>query len=118
MFEAREAKRLVAVSATSMSVIANLEALKKVPCIEHPVQFEDSKIQVLIDSGNEVNAMTSIYMAQIGFIIKSIDVGAQKINGSTPKTNRMVTATFLVRNKKDWNRFFKEIFLLADTSMK
>ena len=44
------------------------EALDCVPCIHYPVQFRKdiTKIQALIDSGNEVNAMASAYAKKLG----------------------------------------------------
>ena len=48
---------------------ARKEALKRVPYIYYPVQFEgtnETQIQALIDSGSEVNAMTQAYTSRLG----------------------------------------------------
>lgn len=61
--------------------------------------------------------MTPAYAAQISFAVRSINVGVEKIDGSPLKTYEMTIATFSVQDKLGWNRFFKETFLLTDTSM-
>ncbi len=40
------------------------------------------KIQAFINSRDKVNAITSIYITKLGFIIQKIDIGTQKINYS------------------------------------
>ena len=65
---ASKAKKLISVLATSALVTsASKEApeviLDQVPCIDYPIQFRKDKetIWALINSGNEVNAMTPTY---------------------------------------------------------
>lgn len=72
----------------------------------------------MINSENEVNAITPVYIVKLDFIIQKTDIGTQKINGLFLVTYGIVLASFLVQNKfrKVW--FFEESFLLADTSMK
>ena len=76
--------------------------LDRVPCIHYPVQFRKDQgaiIQALIDSGSEVNAMTSAYARKLGLWTQRTDVGAQKIDGSLLKTYGMVIAAFQVKDK-------------------
>ncbi len=57
----RQAKKLVAVSATSTSTTDKKteEELERVPYIRYPVIFKDQdQIEALLDSGSEVNAMS------------------------------------------------------------
>ena len=46
----------------------NTLPLERVPCIHYPVQFrkDQAKVQTLIDSGSEVNAMTPAYASKLG----------------------------------------------------
>ena len=51
----------------------------RVPYIHYPVQFRKDKgatIQVLIDSGSKVNAITMVYAKQLNLQIQKTDVGA------------------------------------------
>lgn len=61
--------------------------------------------------------MIPAYMAQIGFIIRSTNVRALKINSSLLKIYEIVSARFLVQDKESRERFFDKTFLLADTSI-
>ena len=98
---------------------ASKEALERVSCIHYPVQFKDTDkapVQALIDSGSKVNAMHLSFVKQLGLPIRPIDVGAQKIDGSTLDTHGMVVAAFLVEDKANRVRFFEKTFLVANIS--
>ena len=88
-----------------------------VPCIFYPIWFKKNEVQALINSGSKVNAITPAYASKLGLQVRQIDVGAQKINGSTFETFGMVLASFPVEDKLGRARFFQETFLLADVSM-
>ena len=113
-------KKLVSVSATSTSTTgAREEALERVPCIHYPVQFKDTDkapVQALIDSGSEINAVHPFFVKQLGLSIRPINVGVQKIDGTTLDTHGMVVAAFSVVDKANRVRFFEETFLLANVS--
>ena len=101
MPKASKAKKLILVPAIFASVTpASKEApkviLDQVPCIHYPVQLcKDRKtIQVLINSGNEVNAMTSIYAKKLGLRTQKTDVGVQTIDGSSLNMFRMIITGF------------------------
>lgn len=70
--------------------------LKCISCIYHLVWLKkkQAKIQILLDSGSEVNTITLAYTAKLGFKVQSTNVEAQKINGSTFETFRMVLTSF------------------------
>ena len=93
-----KAKKLVSVLATSLSVTGtNKEVtLERVPCIHYPLRFQKdiASVRALVDSGNEVNAMTPTYTAKLGLKVRKTDIGAQKIDGSTLETFGMVLANF------------------------
>ena len=86
-----------------------LRVLDRVPCIYYSIQFRKDKyknILALLDSGNEVNAMTPAYTAYLGLQIGVNDVGAQKIEKSSLATYSMVIAAFQVVNKLGCSWFF------------
>ena len=99
---------------------AREEALECVSYIHYPVQFKKNKtlVQALIDVESEVNAMHLSFAKQLDLPIRPTDVGAQKIAGTTLNTSRMVVATFLVVDKANQIRFFKETFLVANVNPK
>ena len=126
MSQASQAKKLVSVLATLVSVTgAGEEAqevivLDRVPYIHYPVQFRKDKgatIWALINSGSKVNAMTPAYAKQLDLQVRKTDVGAQKIDSSLLRTFGMVIAGFQVEDKLGRARFFQESFLLAETSI-
>ena len=97
-----------------------VRALDKVYYIYYPVQFRKDKskdVLALLDSGSEVNTMTPAYATHLGFKVRVIDVGAQKIDGSLLATYGMVIAAFQVVDKLGCSWFFQETFLLANISM-
>ena len=117
-------KKLVLVLATSAPVTeASQEdvvvVLDWVPYICYPIWFKKSKVQVqaLFDFGNEVNAMTPGYVSKLGLKVRPTNVGAQKIDGFTLKTFRIVLASFQVEDTLGRARFFQETFLLTDLSI-
>ena len=69
----------------------------------------------MLDSGNEMNAMSSAYAKRLGLKTRKTNVGAQKIDGSALETFGMVIADFQVEDKSGRPRFFQETFLVADT---
>ena len=110
-----QAKKLVSVLATSVSVtgaskkVPKINVLDRVSCICYPVQFRKDKsmdVLALLNSGNEVNAITPAYLAHLGFKIRVTNVGAQKIDGSSLATYNMVIAAFQVVNKLGCFWFF------------
>ncbi len=89
------------------------EELEWVPCIRYSVTFKD-QTEALLDSGSKVNVMSQAFAQQLGLKIRKTNVGAQKIDGTTVETYRMVVSTFSVSDKDGTERFFEESFLLAD----
>ena len=93
--------------ATSLSVTKTSKeddvVMERVPCIHYPVQFRkeinETQVQALIDSGSEVNAIHPTFVKELGLLIRAIDVGVQKMNGTTLDTYEMVVAAFLVTDK-------------------
>lgn len=61
--------------------------------------------------------MTPVYASKQGLPVRHINIGAQKINGSSLKTFRIVLAGFQIEDKLKRARFFQETFLLADINI-
>lgn len=82
--------------------------LERIPCIHYPLCFkkDHAKIQALINSSSKVNAMAPAYMAKLGPKVRSINVEAQKINGSSFKTFGIVFISFQIKNKLGQARIF------------
>ena len=88
--------------ATSSSVTeANKEAQKvildQVLYIHYPMQFRKDKratIWALIDLNSKVNAITLVYIKQLGLQVRKTDVEAQKIDSSLLRTFGLVIAGF------------------------
>ena len=70
----------------------------------------------LLDLGSKVNAVYPAFAKALGFPIRPTDVEAQKIDGTTLVTYIIVVAVFLVKDKANQVRFFKETFLVANIS--
>ena len=95
--------------------------LNRVPCIHYLVQFrKDNRatIRALINLGSKVNVITPVYAKPLGLQVWKTDVGAQKIDGSLLRTFGIVIIGFQVEDKLNTARFFQELFLLAEISMK
>lgn len=54
---------------------------------------------------------------KLGVHIQKTNVFTQKIDDSKLKTFRIVIASFLMNNKDKKSRFFKESFILVDSSI-
>ncbi len=60
--------------------------------------------------------MSQAFGQQLGLNNRKTNVGAQKIDGTTLETYRMVVSTFSVSDKDGREWFFEESYLLADVS--
>ena len=82
--------------------------LEKIQCIHYPLCFRKSSadVEALLDLGSEVNAMTPAFASRLGLKTCHTDVRAQKIDGSILQTFGMVLASFQVKDKFGWARFF------------
>ena len=56
------------------------------------------------------------FAKRLGLVVQTTNVGAQKIDGTTFETYRMVVVVFSVTDQADKVRFFEEIFLVANVS--
>lgn len=94
-------------------IVAEKEAklaplLKYILCIHYLIRFkkDQGKVQSLIDTDNEVNIMILASAAKLDLKVQIIDVRAQKINGSSLPTYKIIIAGFQVLNKLDRACFF------------
>lgn len=60
--------------------------LERVLCIQYPIWFKKNKVQALLDSSSEVNAMTLACGLKLGLKVYSTNIGSQKRDSSTPQT--------------------------------
>ena len=96
-----QAKKLVLVLAISLSMTeASIrvkdQQLKYVLSIHYPVTFKKSQtaVQLLLDSGSNINAMTPVYAVVLGLRICSTDVETQKIDKSMFLNDDIMLANF------------------------
>ena len=71
----------------------------------------------MLDSNSKVNAMTLVFASKLGLKVRFTNVEAQKIDGSTLTTYKMVIATFQADNKFGRAQFVQKSFLVAKTSV-
>lgn len=67
--------------------------------------------------GSKINAISPTYVAKLILKVRHINIGAQKINGSTLKTFEIVLASFQVEDKLGRAWYFQKTFLLADINI-
>ena len=65
---------------------------------------------------SEVNAIYPIFAEKLGFVVRIINVSAQKIDGTTLETYGMVVAVFSMTDQANRVRFFEKTFLVANVS--
>ena len=107
------------------AILVSAKELEQVTCIQYPIAFPGGVTQdgsalgpvsALLDSGSEVNAMHPAFAERLGLVVRTTNVGAQKIDGTTFETYGMVVAAFSVTDQADRVRFFEETFLVANIS--
>ena len=91
--------------------------LVQVLCIWYPITFQKKSVQALFNSSGEANAIYPIFAQELRLLIRLTNVGAQKIDGTILDIYVIVIAVFLVIDKVNKIRFFKETFLLANVSL-
>ena len=75
-------------------------------------------MSALIDLVSEVNTIHPTFARELGLTIRPIDVGVQKIDGTTLNTFGIVVAVFSVTDSANQVRVFEETFLVANVSPK
>lgn len=81
-------------------------------CIQYSIKFkkDDIKIQALIDSNNEVNAIIPTYAAIPELHVCLTNIRASKIDRSILSIYNIVLANFQLKNKLKKRIFFKKPF--------
>ena len=107
------AKKLVLISTTSTlmtenseeAILVSAKELEQVTYIQYPIIFHDGvtqdgsvldSVSILFDSGSEVNTIDPTFVENLGFVMRSINVDAQTINGTIFETYKIVVVAFLV----------------------
>ena len=112
---APQVKKLVSVLTTSLSITSDsreapkMRVLSKVLCICYPVQFCKDKgkdVLALLNFRSKINAITHAYAAHLGFKVRVINLGAQKINRSSLATYGMIITSFQAVDKLSCSQFF------------
>lgn len=86
--------------------------------LKKSVQFQEVQlIKALINSGNNINAITLAYTVKQGLTTWKTSAEAQKIDGWLLEIFGMVLARFLLQDNLDRVWFFDETFLLANISI-
>ena len=89
------------------------EELERVSCIWYFITFKDL-IKALLDWRSKVNAISQAFAFLLGLTIWKTNVVAQKIDGTTVETYKMIVSTFSMSDKDNRERFFEKSFLLAN----
>lgn len=79
------------------------KTLERVLYIHYLLDFrkdKKNKIQALINLSSKVNTIAPRYITKISLKVCHINIGAQKIDGSTIKMFEIVLANFQVENKQ------------------
>ena len=107
------------------TILVSAKELERVTCIQYPIAFPGGVTQdglalgpvlALLDSGSEVNVMHLAFAERLGLVVRTTNVGVQKIDSTTLETYGMVVAAFSVTDQADRVRFFKETFLVTNVS--
>ena len=83
----------------------------------YPVPYHLPR-KICVSSRSEVNTIHPTFAKELGFPIRSIDVRAQKIDGTTLDTYGVVNTAFSMTDKTNQVRFFEKTFLMANVSPK
>ena len=91
----------------------------QVLCIWYLIIFgkKFALVLALFDLDSKINTIYSTFVKELGFFIRLIDIGAQKIDGTILDSVEIVVAIFLVIDKANEVRFFEETFLVPNVSL-
>lgn len=97
----------------------NTPSLERVSCIQYTLycRKDQVKIQTLINSGNEINAMTLAYAKKLEIQTQKTNMRVQKTDNSSLAIYCMVIGGFEISNKLGRDYFSQKKFLLADISV-
>ena len=70
----------------------------------------------LLDSGNKVNAIHPTFAERLSLVVRTTNVGTQKIDSTTLKTYGMVVVAFSVTDQANKIKIFEKTFLVANVS--
>lgn len=77
-----------------------------------------TQVLTLIDSKIEVNTIHLSFVKELGFPIKSTEVGGQKINGTILDIYEIIVTVFSVIYKANQVRYFKMTFVMGNINPK
>ena len=97
-----------------------IRILKYIFYIQSLVKLQKDKktIRVFINFGSEVKAISLVYIVKLDFRVYSIAVGVEKTDSFFFKIFDIVITSFQVFDKFSKIKFFKKMFLLANSNIK
>ena len=107
------------------AILVSAKELEQITYIQYLIAFSGSITQddstldlvlALFDLDSEVIIMHPIFAERLGSVVRTTNVGAQKIDGTTLKTYEIVVAAFSVADQANRVRIFGETFLVANVS--
>ena len=107
------------------AILVSAKELEQLMCILYLIAFlsdltkDGSALdpeRAFFDSSSEVNAMHPAFAKKSGLVMRITNIGAQKIDGTTLETYKMVVAVFSVTNQANRIKFFEKTFLVANVS--
>ena len=107
------------------TILVSVKELEQVTCIQYFIAFPGDVTQdgsapnlvlALLDSSSKVNAMHPAFAERLGLVVRTTNASAQKIDGTSLETYRIVVAAFLVTDQANRVRFVEETFLVANVS--
>ena len=105
------------------AILVSTKELEQVMCIQYFIAFPDSITQdglvldplsALFNLSSKVNVIHSTFVKKLGFLVQTINIDTQKIDGTTLESYRMVVAAFSMTNQVNKVKFFEKIFLVAN----
>lgn len=82
--------------------------LQQISCIYYSTQFGLYTIKIIIDFGNNANAIWQSFMKKIALCLQKINVSTKKIDSSPFETFEMVIVSFLVNKQIKSLTFLKK----------
>ena len=73
-------------------------------------------MSVFLDSGSEINIIHPAFAEILGLVVQTNNVGAQKIDGTTLETHKIVVAAFSVSDQANMVRFLEKICLVVNVN--
>ena len=107
------------------AILVSAKELERVTCIQYLIIFSGGITQdglaldpllAFLDLDSKVNTIHLTFAEKLGLVVQTTNVSAQKIDGTTLKTYKMMVAAFSITDQANRVRFFEKTFLVANVS--